>query len=203
MVTSPNGALAPVRELMLEKVSNLRLPDCDRGAEFIRWTPGRKMNESLREWYVDDHLGGVCNHCTRGHMDTDLARYLFAACYASIHGVSPKLSEFPKFLQPNHLNAATGDFSDRFRVQVADKPATTVVSHLAKDGHYFIHPDPSQCRSLTVREAARLQTFPDNYYFCGPRTAQYVQVGNAVPPLIATQIAECVWTFLEAQKSKR
>ena len=127
-------------------------------------------------------------------MRSDLQRYLFAAAFASVHGVAPKLENFPTELLPAHENATDNDapFSDRFRVQLADRPSTTVVSHISKDGHYYIHPDASQCRSLSVREAARLQTFPDNYHFMGNRTQQYGQVGNAVPPYLARQLGEVV-----------
>jgi DNA (cytosine-5)-methyltransferase 1 len=147
-------------------------------------------------WYHDDRLPGACNHETRGHIRADLHRYFFAAVFARKYGRSPLLEDLPKSLLPKHKNVQDAlietKFNDRFRVQLGNRPSTTVVSHISKDGHYFIHYDPLQCRSLTVREAARLQTFPDNYFFEGPRTEQYRQVGNAVPPLLARQIARIV-----------
>ncbi len=168
-----------------------------RGAEFIKHKPRVQYEQ---DWFVDNRLQGVCNHSTRAHIRSDLQRYLFAAIYADVHQRSPGLADFPRELRPNHqnvsdaLNGAT--FADRFRVQHRYRYSTTVTSHISKDGHYYIHYAPDQCRSLTVREAARLQTFPDTYYFDGPRTAQYAQVGNAVPPLLARQIAECVYECL-------
>lgn len=141
----------------------------------------------------------LANHMARTHLAKDLDRYLFCSAFAKVYGEPARLEEFPRDLLPNHKNVAEGveavkrggefEFDDRFRVQLADRPSTTVTSHIAKDGHYYIHPDPTQCRSLTVREAARLQTFPDDYLFEGNRTSQYTQVGNAVPPLLAQEIA--------------
>lgn len=148
-----------------------------------------KSTDSLLQWLERPEIKAIAQHEARGHMSSDLERYLFSAVYGQTLGCSPKACDFPLALSPNHANWHSGVFSDRFRVQLAHQPSTTITSHISKDGHYFIHPDPMQCRSLTVREAARLQTFPDDYLFLGNRTQQYVQVGNAVPPYLARQIA--------------
>lgn len=157
---------------------------------------------ALRRWLKDSKLERLPNHETRSHMESDLRRYFFASLFAKITGRSPKASDFPSALAPEHSNWKTGKFADRFRVQLWNEPATTVTSHISKDGHYYIHPDPMQCRSLTVREAARLQTFPDNYLFKGNRTQQYVQVGNAVPPFLARKIAKALFEVLEGAANR-
>lgn len=188
-----------VAKKMAETISALDRTVLDRGSnwDITNTIPGLRLQQPLRQWYQDPSgWQGVCNHESRGHIPDDLHRYLFCACYGAVEAGdspgSPTSDRFPAILAPAHSNWHTGHFADRYRVQLANRPATTVTSHISKDGHYFIHYDPTQCRSLTVREAARLQTFPDNYFFVGNRTQQYVQVGNAVPPFLARQIAEIV-----------
>ncbi|MBY5807646.1 DNA (cytosine-5-)-methyltransferase [Rhizobium leguminosarum] len=153
----------------------------------------------LFRWLSKGAPAGIKNHETRCHMVSDLTRYLFASVYSEAAGVSPRSMDFPASVAPAHQNWNTGKFKDRFRVQLLSQPSSTITSHISKDGHYFIHPDPLQCRSLTVREAARLQTFPDDYVFLGTRTQQFVQVGNAVPPFLAFQIARHLLTALQGE----
>lgn len=148
------------------------LPDVEVPQIGGAWVPGRpNVAGELGEWLRDGSLGGFSLHEARRHMRSDLERYGYLA-HMALRGEFPKVMKLPEKLRPNHRNASRRDapFADRFRVQRWDAPSTTVVSHISKDGHYYIHPDPLQMRSLSVREAARLQTFPDNYLFVGNRT---------------------------------
>ena len=170
-----------------------KVPKDDRGKFFVE---GNMSFVFDPQWYGGERVGGALNHETRTHIADDIARYAFAAGFSAKEGRSPSIHEFPRHLLPEHRNVLESDgyipFADRFRVQLSNQSSTTITSHISKDGHYYIHPDPNQARSLTVREAARLQTFPDNYFFEGPRTQQYHQVGNAVPPLLAAKISKIV-----------
>lgn len=196
----PNGLDGDAKEEFVQALSTIdktRKITAEKRKDAVG---GTKLPEScpedLRNWLEDGRLTQLSSHETRGHMVGDLERYLFASCWAAATGTSPKAADFPDKLAPKHDNWKSGKFNDRFRVQPWDSPSSTVTCHLSKDGHYFIHPDPAQCRSMTVREAARLQTFPDSYHFKGNRTQQYVQVGNAVPPFLAWKIASALHPVL-------
>lgn len=173
-----------------------------RGAAYIQENTKHSKKSKLEDFLKDENINGWIQHETRGHLSSDILRYLLCAVTGEQTGRSPKINDWTgniEKLRPKHKNILTEEgvlktsvHSDRFRVQIWDQPSTTITSHISKDGHYFIHPDPVQARSLTVREAARLQTFPDNYFFCGPRTEQYKQVGNAVPTYLAYRIASAL-----------
>lgn len=99
-------------------------------------------------------------------------------------------------LEYYHLKTGKTTNHNKYRSLEWDKPSPTIVSHLYKDGHMFIHPDPKQARSITVREAALLQSFPADFEFVGSTAYCYKMIGNAVPVLFAKKIGEAVDTVL-------
>ncbi|MDQ0513984.1 DNA (cytosine-5)-methyltransferase 1 [Mycoplasmoides fastidiosum] len=111
-------------------------------------------------------------------------------------GTNLKYDGLPKKLQ-THANLTS--FLDRYKALDYNSISHTVVAHIAKDGHYYIHPDLKQNRSITVREAARIQGFPDNFYFENSRTAEFKQIGNAVPPILSKKIATSIIQFLKTK----
>lgn len=149
-----------------------------------------KASDYLRNYEIRTPQDVLTLHDTRKNNVRDKEIYLLAINEWNNGHRRLKYSELPERLK-THRNQSS--FLDRFKVVEGDMNYShTVLAHLAKDGHYFIHPDASQCRSITVREAARLQSFPDSYFFEGNRSARFVQIGNAVPPLMAFGIASAI-----------
>ncbi len=148
--------------------------------------------EYLMQTNIRNGLNFVTQHIARPHNENDL----------EIYRIAVELWEEKKRLNyatlPERLikHKNTTSFTNRFQVVDGDGISNTVVAHIAMDGHYYIHPDKIQNRSISVREAARIQSFPDDYFFEGSRTAAFKQIGNAVPPLMAEKIAEKIWKML-------
>ncbi len=129
----------------------------------------------------------VTQHIVRPNNENDLQIYRLAVDLKSKGKNLNYRDDVPLKLK-KHKNESS--FLNRFNVVAEDNLSQTVVAHIAMDGHYYIHPDINQNRSISIREAARIQSFPDNYFFEGSRTAAYKQIGNAVPPLMAEGIAK-------------
>lgn len=150
----------------------------------------RKVKSYVKNNAIREKADILTGHVARPHTDQDIEIYkrVIDLWYSNGQHERLRYDDLPEVLK-THTNRTS--FTDRFKVVEGDMEyCHTILAHLSKDGHYFIHPDINQHRSITVREAARLQSFPDNYYFEGPRTAQFVQIGNAVPPMMAKQIAD-------------
>lgn len=147
-----------------------------------------KTSVYLRETGIRKESDVLTHHCARPNKARDIEIYRRAVELWNDGHKRLNYNDLPDELK-THKNRKS--FLDRFKVVEGDEPyCHTMLAHISKDGHYFIHPDVKQHRSITVREAARIQSFPDDYYFEGPRTAQFVQIGNAVPMLMAKGIAE-------------
>jgi DNA (cytosine-5)-methyltransferase 1 len=141
--------------------------------------------EYLKQSKIRNGLDYVTQHIVRPNNVNDLEIYKIAVQEWN-NGRRLNYATLPKrLIKHNNLHS----FTNRFQVVNGRGISHTVVAHIAMDGHYYIHPDKNQNRSISVREAARIQSFPDDFFFEGSRTAAFKQIGNAVPPLMAEKIA--------------
>lgn len=146
----------------------------------------KEPTDYLKITQIRNGIDFTTQHISRPNNENDLEIYRIAAELMK-QGKRLQYNELPERLI-THKNRNV--FTNRFQVVKGDGISHTVVAHIAMDGHYYIHPDIKQNRSITVREAARIQSFPDDYFFEGSRTAAFKQIGNAVPPLMAFRIAK-------------
>ncbi|NEU62687.1 DNA cytosine methyltransferase [Paenibacillus sp. ALJ109b] len=154
-------------------------------------------NQYLMDFGIRDENDILVQHISRSHNSRDREIYKSAIKKWNTEKKRLKYTDVPEG-ERTHKNVTS--FLDRFKVVAGDIGYShTMVAHIAKDGHYYIHPDINQLRSLSVREAARIQSFPDNFYFEGPRTAVFTQIGNAVPPLMAENIAKEISLLLQGK----
>jgi DNA (cytosine-5)-methyltransferase 1 len=169
------------------------LPTLAHGQEILKATYLKPNNEYLHNSDIRNGIDYVTQHICRLHNERDLEIYSVAIDKWLNYGKRLNYNDLPKRLRTHHN---VHSFLDRFKVVNPNGHSHTIVAHISQDGHYYIYPDLKQVRSISVREAARIQSFPDNYYFEGGRTSAFKQIGNAVPPLMARGIAQKIKDLL-------
>lgn len=170
------------------------LPFLNPGDECFVAKYTKPINEYLEMAEIRNGIDLVTQQITRQHNNRDLEIYSIAIDKWVNYKTRLKYTDLPSSLQ-THKN--TKAFLDRFKVIDPTGHSHTLVAHISKDGHHYIYPDLNQIRSISVREAARIQSFPDDYFFEGGRTPAFKQIGNAVPPLMAKAIATKISELLQ------
>lgn len=180
------------------------LPDRRSGegklCEVVQYTRPASEMQYLEETGIRSRLGFTTQHVARTNNENDREIYTIAINKWLNNQERLNYATLPERLQ-HHKNKQS--FLNRFCVVNPDGCCHTVVAHIAMDGHYYIYPTENPtvetARSLTVREAARIQSFPDDYYFEGSRTSAFMQIGNAVPVMMAYNIAMALRPQIEEE----
>ena len=162
------------------------LPKLKPGEEKVPAKYTKPINEYLNKSKIRNGIDFTTQHVARFNNDRDLEIYRIAIDLWVNKRKRLSYADLPDELK-THKNETA--FLNRFQVVDPKGICHTVVAHISADGHYYIYPDLKQVRSISVREAARIQSFPDDFFFEGGRTAAFKQIGNAVPPLMAEGIA--------------
>ncbi|AKF93466.1 DNA cytosine methyltransferase [Brevibacillus laterosporus] len=179
-----------VKDLLID------LPKLQPGQSIINGEYTSNPTDYLQLFNLRDRKDKLTQHITRPHNERDREIYEHVILTWENENRRLKYNELPERLK-THKNRES--FLDRFKVVGSNQSYShTMVAHIAKDGHYYIHPDISQLRSISVREAARIQSFPDNYFFEGSRTAVFTQIGNAVPPLMSETLASKIMEMISS-----
>jgi DNA (cytosine-5)-methyltransferase 1 len=173
---------------VLDAISDLPKLKAGQGKEILKHSP-TITNDYLKLLRHPDQTT-IHHHIARNHNDLDIERYKHMS--KNIWTLAELYSNIPDLIHPKKRL-----FNNSYVVQRYDMPSKTIIAHLYKDGNQFIHPDFTQQRTFTPREAARIQSFPDNFIFPCSKTQQYKQIGNAVPPLLAKHIAKLLKKYLE------
>ncbi len=158
------------------------------------------VSASRGEWYLKFRETVVTGHVARYHNDDDLQILeAIRPGESYVNFVSRREDIIEKRRsRGRHAVYSTSSFSDKFSRLESDKPSRTIVAHLQRDGNGYIHPD--QVRSITPREAMRVQGFEDDFVPCGSRGMQFIQIGNAIPPPLARVIARTLKRHLKGEK---
>jgi DNA (cytosine-5)-methyltransferase 1 len=148
--------------------------------------------ELMRAGMLEDQKDLLYDHVVRGVREDDRIAFNY---------IDEGRTYLDVDVDYRRYDSRTDHFEDRYYRLPWDRPSRAITAHIAKDGYWYIHPDKEQARTLSVREAARVQSFPDRFRFAGHRTAMYRMIGNAVPPLLARTVAKLVAEAIERKAS--
>lgn len=180
-------ALYGLRELEALRIKNATEKDTEESGRKIDKNPYYDLENTYTDLInMGRRIKLVFNHKARYNNDRDIE--IFGRLYQGDKSDDPKIADIMPYKNRNHI------FKDKYFKLENDKPCKTITAHMKFDCNMYIH--PTQARGLTPREAARVQSYPDDYYFTGSYTKTYMQIGNSVPPLMSRGIANIIKNYV-------